>query len=1054
MKKFAESQVEEAAIEWFEELGYSYLAGPDIAFDGESPMRQDYKDVILENILENSLKKINPSIPLSSIKEAIKKLKTHSSPSLIINNKIFHKYITDGVDIEYKENGRIKGDKVWLFDKKNVRNNEFCVVNQFTIVEKNNRRPDLIVFVNGLPLVLIEFKNATDEKADILLAYHQIQTYKHDIPSIFSYNAFTIISDGTFARAGTITADFDRFMNWKTIDGVQMTNEFMQLETQIKGMFEKETFLEILHHFLLFQDDGEKIRKILAAYHQYYATQKAVEKTKLATSSSGTKKIGVVWHTTGSGKSLTMAFYTGKIILALDNPTIVVLTDRNDLDDQLFNTFSLSSDLLRQIPKQAKSRANLRELLSVESGGIIFTTIQKFMPEEKGDTYPQLSARRNIVVIADEAHRTQYDFIDGFAKNIRDALPNASFIGFTGTPIEGTDINTPAIFGDYIDVYDMTQSIEDKATVPIYYECRLAKIGLLKEQIPKIEEDFEELTESQESESKQKLKSKWSRLEALVGSKKRLSLVARDILKHFERRREDTGGKAMIVCMSRKICVELYNEITSLHPDWHSEDNKKGKIKVIMSGSAADPQVMQAHIRNKEGREEIAKRVKNPQDELELVIVRDMWLTGFDAPCIDTMYIDKPMKGHNLIQAISRVNRVFRNKSAGLVVDYLGIGDMLKKALGIYTQKDKQNIGIDTSEAIALMLEEHEILKEMFHGFEYKNYFKLKKSSELLQFLGQSANFLLGVDKESKKRYLRHTIRLKKAHSLCASSEEALSIAKEIEFMLGVRAILLKFDKHESGEKSISTIDENLNQLLSKAITSEEVVDIFAIAGIERPDISVLSDEFLHDVKSMKYKNLALELLQKLLNDEIKSKLRKNVVMEKKFSEMLEEAIMKYQNKTIETAKVIAELIEIARQVRDAHKRGEKLGLSEDELAFYEALGVNDSAVKIMGDEILKTIALELTKTLRNNLSVDWDKKESVRAKMRVYIRRILRKYGYPPDLEKMAVETVMKQAERSCTYIFEEAQEELSFVDTYRDFTQSPSFSVTEKRKNYGEKK
>ncbi len=1053
MKKFTESQVEEAAIEWFEELGYSYLAGPDIAFDGENPMRQDYKDVILEDKLEDSLKKINPTIPLSSIKEAIKKLKIQSSPSLTINNKIFHKYITDGVDVEYKDKNRIKGDKVWLFDKKNLKNNDFCVVNQFTIVEKNNRRPDLIVFVNGLPIVVIEFKNATDEKSDIKSAYNQIQTYKNDIPTIFSYNAFTIISDGTFARAGTITADFDRFMSWKTIDGENITNDFMQLETQIKGMFDREKLLEIIHHFILFQDDGESIKKILAAYHQYYATQKAVEKTKLATSSSGTKKIGVVWHTTGSGKSLTMTFYTGKIILELDNPTIVVLTDRNDLDEQLYNTFSLSSDLLRQIPQQAKSRTNLRELLSVESGGIIFTTIQKFMPDEKGDTYPQLSNRRNIVVIADEAHRTQYDLIDGFAKNIRDALPNASFIGFTGTPIEGTDINTPAIFGDYIDVYDMTQSIQDKATVPIYYECRLAKIGLLKDQIPKIEEDFEELTESQELDSKQKLKSKWSRLEALVGSNKRLKLVAKDILKHFDRRREDTGGKAMIVCMSRKICVELYDEIIKLKPEWHNEDNKKGKIKVIMSGSAADPQFMQDHIRNKEGREEIGKRLKNPKDELEIVIVRDMWLTGFDAPCIDTMYVDKPMKGHNLIQAISRVNRVFRNKSAGLIVDYLGIGDMLKKALGIYTQKDRQNIGIDTTEAIALMLEEHEILKEMFHGFDYKKYFKLKKSSELLQFLGQSANFILGVDKDSKKRYLRHTIRLKKAHSLCASSDEALNIAKEIEFMLGVRAILLKFDKHETGEKSLSTIDENLNQLISKAITSEEVVDIFAIAGIDKPDISILSDEFLQDVKSMSYKNLALELLQKLLNDEIKSKLRKNIVMEKKFSEMLEEAIMKYQNKTIETAKVIAELIEIAKQVREAHKRGEKLGLNEDELAFYEALEINDSAVKVMGDEILKTIALELTKTIRDSLTIDWDKKESVRAKMRVYIRRILRKYGYPPDLEKMAVETVMKQAERSCNYIYEESQEDLSSVSTYPSFTETTPMAVAEEKGKYKKK-
>lgn len=1030
MKKFTESQVEEAAIEWFEELGYTYLSGPEIAFDGENPQRADYKEVILEEKLEDALKRINPKIPKEAIKDAIKKVKTQNSPSLMINNRTFHKYITDGVDVDYTtKEGRIKGDKVWLFDKKNPNNNDFIIVNQFTIIEKQNRRPDLIVFLNGIPIVIIEFKNATDEKADIIAAYNQIQTYKHDIPTIFSYNAFSIISDGTFARAGTLTADFDRFMSWKTIDGVNLTNDFMQLETQIKGMFDKNNFLDILHHFILFQDDGKNIYKIIAAYHQFYAAKKAVEKTKLATSTKGNKKIGVVWHTTGSGKSLTMAFYTGKIILELDNPTIVVLTDRNDLDNQLFNTFSLSADLLRQIPQQAETRENLKELLKVESGGIIFTTIQKFGTHEKGEKYPKLSDRRNIVVIADEAHRTQYDLIDGFAKNIRDGLPNASFIGFTGTPIEGTDINTPAIFGNYIDIYDMSQSIQDKATVPIYYECRLAKIGLLKDQIPKIELDFEELTETEELDSKQKLKSKWSRLEALVGSEKRLKLVAKDIIKHFEKRRADTGGKAMIVCMSRKICAQLYNEIIKIKPDWHNDDDSKGKIKVIISGSAADSQELQDHIRTKEERENIAKRIKNPKDELEIVIVRDMWLTGFDAPCIDTMYTDKPMKGHNLIQAISRVNRVFREKSAGLIVDYLGIGDMLKKALGIYTNKDRENIGIDTSQAIALMFEEHEILKQMFHGYDYSKYFTLKKSSQLLQFLGQSANFILGIS-EGKKRYIEHTIKLKKAHSLCASSDEALEIAKEIEFMLGVRAIILKFDKHEINGKSQINIDENLNQLISKAITSEEVIDIFAIAGIDKPDLSILSDEFLHEIKNMKYKNLALELLQKLLNDEIKSKLKKNIVMEKKFSEMLEESIKRYQNKTIETAKVIAELIEIAKQVREAHKRGEKLGLTEDEFAFYEALSINNSAVKVMGDEILKAIALELTKTIRENLTIDWDKKESVRAKMKIYIKRILKKYGYPPDLEKMAIEIVMKQAERSCNYIVDEELPIKNYLD------------------------
>jgi type I restriction enzyme R subunit len=1019
-KSIIESEVEQVALDLLKEIGYKIIYGPDIAPDGEKPERQSYSDVVLIDRLKDAIEKLNHKLPPEAKEEALKKIIRSESQNIITNNHHFHKMLVEGVDVEYKHDGRIKGDKVWLFDFDNPKNNEFLAVNQFTIIENNcNRRPDILLFINGLPLVAIELKNPTDENATVKTAYNQFQTYKTEITSLFNYNEILVVSDGIDARAGTMTSEWERFLPWKTIDGKEKApTKIPQIEVLIKGMLNKDILLDLLRHFIVFEQERNsernivKISKKVAAYHQYHAVNKAVEATIKASSSKGDRRCGVVWHTQGSGKSLIMAFYAGKLVLSLDNPTIVVLTDRNDLDDQLFGTFSSCKELLRQEPVQAESREKLREYLKVSSGGIVFTTIQKFLPEEKGDKFPMLSDRRNIVVIADEAHRSQYDFIDGFARHMRDALPNASFIGFTGTPIEKSDRNTRAVFGNDIDVYDIEQAVNDGATVRIYYESRLAKLELKSEERPKIDPEFEEVTEGEEVAKKEKLKSKWARLEAIVGSDKRIKQIAKDIVNHFEERLKALDGKAMIVCMSRRICIDLHNEIIKLKPEWYNKDDKKGMLKVIMTGSASDPVDWQEHIRNKLKRREIGERMKDDNDEMKIAIVRDMWLTGFDVPCLHTMYVDKPMRSHGLMQTIARVNRVFKDKPGGLIVDYLGIADELKKALAEYTESGGEGKpAFNQKEAVALMLEKYEVVTILFDKFDYKKFFTASPKDKM-SILAIAEEHVL-KQKNGKERCLKYVTELSKAFALAVPDEEALKIKDDVGFFQAVKAHLAKFEILEG--RAEEELDSAIKQIISKAIVSDKVVDIFAAAGLKKPDISILSDEFLVEVRGMPHKNLALELLKKLLNDEIRTISKKNLVQGKSFADMLEKTIRKYQNKTIEAAKVIEELVEIAKKMREANKRGEELNLSEDELAFYDALEVNDSAVKVLGDKTLRTIARELVNTVRNNVTIDWTLRESVQARLRVMVKRILRKYGYPPDKQKKATETVLEQATLIC---------------------------------------
>ena len=1007
-----ESVVEEAAIDWLKGLGYQYLPGPDIACDGTKPERASYADVALSDRLRAALGSLNPDIPAEALEDAFKKLTRSESPSLILNNRQFHKMLADGMDVEYRtREGRIVGDKVWLVDFADPERNDWLVVNQFTVVEgQRTRRPDIVVFVNGLPLAVIELKNPADENATIKGAFNQFETYKTDIPSLFHYNELLAISDGTEARVGTVSSGWEWFLPWRTADVENLApKDIPELEVLIKGMFDRKRLLDIARHFILFEDDGKKVVKKVAAYHQYHAVNAAVSATVEATSPSGDKRVGVVWHTQGAGKSLTMVFYAGKIILqsVMENPTLVLLTDRNDLDNQLFDNFAVAQDLLRQKPMQAETRAHLRELLKVASGGIIFTTIQKFLPEN-GERLPLLSDRRNIVVIADEAHRSQYDFIDGLARNMRDALPNASFIGFTGTPIEKADRSTPAVFGDYISVYDIQQAVHDGATVRIFYESRLAKLELKEEEKPYIDPEFEEVTEGEEETVREKLRTKWARLEAMVGSEKRIGLVAKDIVHHFEQRLEVMDGKGMIVCMSRRICVDLYDAIIKLHPSWHSQDDEKGFIKVIMTGSASDPPHFQSHIRNKERRELIKRRMKDPADQMKLVIVRDMWLTGFDAPCLHTMYLDKPMRGHGLMQAIARVNRVFKDKPGGLVVDYLGIADELKKALADYTEDSRGETGIPQEEAVAVMLEKYEVVFAMFHSFDYSR-FLTGTPTERVSIIPAAIEHIL-VQSNGKERLLQAVTELSRAFALAVPHERALEIKDDVGFFQAVRSAIAKNTRVLG--KTQEELDTAIRQIVSKAVSSDQVIDIFNATGLKKPDISILSDEFLAEVQKLPHRNLALELLQKLLNDEIKSRSRKNLVQSRSFAEMLEKTIRRYQNRTIEATQVIMELIELAKQIREAKSRGEQLGLSEDEEAFYDALEANDSAVKVLGDEILKTLARELVETVRRNATIDWTVRESARAKLRTMVRRLLRKHGYPPDKQEKATLTVLEQAE------------------------------------------
>ena len=1029
-----ESVVEQTALAWFESLDYNIEYGPDIGWNGAKPERSEkakYSDVVLVGRLQDALERINPDIPTEAIDDAVRQVLLPESPSLIENNQAFHKMLTDGVDVAWMGDDGEKHDKVWLIDSVEPDNNDWLVVNQFTVVEdKRERRPDVVVFVNGLPLVVIELKNPADEKATIRHALDQLQTYKEQIPSLFVYNALLIISDGMQARIGTLTAGWDWFKPWRTIDGTDLQREpgsekqtegVLQpgLETMLKGVFNQQWFIDYVLNFITFEHDGgdtSSIIKKAAGYHQYHAVNKAVECTLEATAKTGDQRIGVVWHTQGSGKSLSMTFYAGKLVKhpEMQNPTIVVITDRNDLDDQLYGTFAGNRHLLRQEPVQAKDRPDLRELLSVPSGGVVFTTIQKFFPEQKGDTYLELSDRRNIVVIADEAHRSQYDFIDGFARHMHDALPNASFIGFTGTPIEAADRNTLAVFGDYIDKYDILRSVEDGSTVPIYYENRLPKLELNEKEMPTVDPEFEEITEAEEEESrKQRMRTKWASLEAMVGAEKRMGLVAEDLVDHFEQRQEAMIGKALIVCMSRRICVEMYNALVKLRPGWHSDDDIKGKIKIVMSGSASDELSWQGHLRTKKGREAMAKRFKDPGDELEIVIVRDMWLTGFDCPSMHTMYLDKPMNGHNLMQAIARVNRVFREKQGGLVVDYLGLTDALKHALATYTEVGgKGKATLDQDQAASVMVEKYEIVRDMLHGFDYAAILKAEPMDRMAG-IAQAMDFILGLE-DGKKRFLKAVTDLSKAFALAVPHEQAIAIRDEVGLFQAIRSSLVKATVTES-EKSQTEMESALRQLVSRAVASTEVVDIFAAAGLERPDISILSDEFLAEVRQLPQRNLALELLKKLINDEIKTRMQKNVVQARSFAEMLEEAIRKYQNRAIEAAEVIEELIALAKEMRKAQQRGENLGLTDDEVAFYDALEVNDSAIRVLGDETLKLIAQELVKSVKRSVSVDWTKRENARAQIRVMVKRILRRYGYPPDKQAKATELVLEQAEVLC---------------------------------------
>lgn len=1027
-----ESELETICIKRLANLGYGHLWGPDISPGGMLKERE-YNEAILSNRLHGAIDRLNPSIPQEAREDAFRKVIRTESPSLLGNNETFHKYLTEGIDVEYRKADVIRGDKVYLIDFADPENNDFLAVNQFTIIDGVcTRRPDIILFINGLPLVVIELKNPTDEGATTKTAFHQLQTYKTQIPSLFTYNAILIASDGFEAKYGTITSDWSRFVPWKTKDGLTTEDGTVpQADVMFRGMLNKKTLLDLIKHFIVFEQCKDKILKKVAAYHQYYAVNKAVSTTQQATSVSGDKRAGVVWHTQGSGKSLSMVFYTGKLVLALDNPTIVVMTDRNDLDDQLFDTFTACQQLLRQTPVQADDRKHLRQLLSVASGGIVFTTIQKFMPildkEERGDEIDQvedpnpdlyflsnkpLSLRRNIVVIADEAHRSQYDFIDGFAKHLREALPNASFIGFTGTPVETTDKNTKAVFGDYIDIYDIQQAVEDGATVSIYYESRLAKINFNDKEKERFDEQFEEVTEGEELTARQKFKARWTRLEAIVGEEDRIARIAEDIVDHFEQRAAVMEGKAMIVCMSRRICVDLYNAIIRLKPEWDDVDDAKGCLKVIMTGSASDPDTWQQHIRNKPRRKAIGERMKNPADNLKMVIVRDMWLTGFDVPCLHTMYIDKLMRGHTLMQAIARVNRVFKDKDGGLVVDYLGIAQDLKKALSDYTESGgKGKPTFDQDEAVRVMQEYYEGVVALFDGFDYKRFFTLRTPEEKFMFLPVAANHIL-ANPDTKETFVNKVTGLLKAFAISVPHEDALSIRDEVAFFQSVKARIVKITDDGRKKRTDEEIETAIRQIVSEAITSDEVIDVFAAAGIKKPNIEILDEKFLSELKNMPQKNLAAELLKRLLKDEIRTRMKINMVQSKKFSDMLEEAVRRYHGGMIDSMEFMEKiLIPMAKEIREADRRGEKLGLDFRELAFYDALEINDSAVAILGDDVLRHIAKELLESVRKSTTIDWTIKESVQATLRRNIRKILRQHGYPPDKQEKAVQTVIEQA-------------------------------------------
>lgn len=1037
---FTEDVVEQAVLALLQDIGWRYEDAVAIAPDGPDRRRAAYGEVVLADLLEDTARRLNPDIPEEALHAALKQVQMSETPSLIEENRRIHRLLVDGIDVEYRRaDGSIKGDKVRLIDFANPANNDFLVTNQFTVVEGGyNRRPDVVAFVNGLPLVIIELKNAASGAATIEAAFNQLQTYKAQVPSLFRTNAALITSDGLLARVGSLSAGEDRFMPWRTVTGAQ--DDFTpegpkEMETLIRGLMKPEHLLQLVRDFTVFGDKGDGVFKIIAGYHQFHGARKALASAVDAVGADGDRKVGVIWHTQGSGKSFLMAFFAGLLVRApeLQNPTVLVVTDRNDLDDQLYGTFSLCRDLIRQTPEQIEDRDDLRRKLDRQSGGVIFSTLQKFSPMAGEEDFPLLSDRRNIVVIADEAHRSQYGFdakLDratgtrryGYAHYLRQALPNASFAGFTGTPIEAADVNTPAVFGEYVDIYDISRAVEDKATVPIYYESRLARVELEHDKLPEIDAAVDALFDDETISEQERVKSNWSSVERLVGAPPRLDKVAQDIVGHFEDRIEALAGKGMIVCMSRAICVDLYSRITSLRPEWHSEDDKEGAVKIVMTGSASDPLDWQQHIGSKMRRDLLAKRARDPGDPLKLIIVRDMWLTGFDAPSMHTMYIDKPMRGHGLMQAIARVNRVFKDKPGGLVVDYIGIGQNLKKALQNYTATDRDQTGIDEEEAVATLQELVERCHDFFSGFDYRGGID-GTPQERLQALAEAIEWALQQqkaradkvdDEKAKKAELNYygdlVANLSKAFALASASDYAQSVKEEVGFFQAVRAALSK----SSSKAGMSRREKDfaIGQLISDAIADASIIDVLAAAGLKTPEISVLSEEFLAEIQSMEQKNLALEALRKLLAGEIKAREQRNVVESKAFSERLEAAVARYHANAITSLEMIQELIDMAKDLNASVLRGDDLGLAEEELAFYDALAQNESAVEMMGNEELRKIAHVLVEQLQKNVTVDWHLKESARAKLRVLVRRILRKYGYPPDLAPVAINTVLSQAE------------------------------------------
>lgn len=1035
MTKIYESDIELWVIELLERQGYVYLSP-----DEQEPERGDLREVVLAGRLRAAVERLNPHIPEDAREDAVKQVLNLSSQHLAESNEAFQRMLTDGVSVEVASDmGGTRGEIVHLIDFAHPRNNDLVVANQFTIpYEHTSKRPDVVLLVNGLPLVVIELKNPTDEQATAKKAYTQLQNYKDAVPHLFVYNGVLVASDGLDTRAGSLTANWWRFATWRVPEERRGGEKTVpEIEIMIKEMLTPEVLLDLIRHFTVFEkakkEDPktgqiviESIKKV-AAYHQYYVVNKAIVSTVTATSEHGERKIGVVWHTQGSGKSLSMVFYTGKVVLALDNPTVVVITDRNDLDDQLFDTFAASRGLLRQEPQQAESREHLKKLLKTAGGGIVFTTIQKFFPADGGESHDLLSERKNIVVIADEAHRSQYGFAArtvfkseeaitryGNAKYLRDALPNASFIGFTGTPLETEDRSTPAVFGKYLDVYDIQNAVRDGATVPIYYESRLVKIHLDEEERKQIDEEVEAITEGEEFSAKERAKAKWAQLEAIVGNKERLKEVARDLVQHFEARQEVFEGKGMVVAMSRRIAVELYGEIVALRPEWHNPALDKGKFKVVMTASSSDPREWQPHHTNKEARRKLADRFKDSSDPLQMVIVCDMWLTGFDVPCLHTMYIDKLMRGHNLMQAIARVNRVYKDKPGGLIVDYIGFAADLQKALAVYTKSGGKGDPVETQEkAVAVMLEKYEVVKQMFHGFEYLPYFTVDTQGKLKVIL-EAQEHILGLEKGKKKesgkeRFIKEVIALSGAFALAIPNEEALKIRDEVAFFQAVKARLIKFESDPS--KGKDEIETAIRQIIDRAVVAEGVVDIFAAAGIQKPDLSILSDEFLSEVKGMKHRNLAMELLKKIINDEIRMRLRRNLIQGKKLSEMLEKTIKKYQNNLLTAAEVIQELIALAKEIRNEDARGKQMGLSDDEIAFYDALADNESAREVMNDETLRELARVLVEKVRSSTTIDWTIRENAQARLRVLVKRTLNQYGYPPDKQALATEQVLKQA-------------------------------------------